>query len=486
MKVVGLALVWGLFGCSSSSTVRQTTAEAVSEKDSRKLQVLFFADFHSRIGEFSRSPGLARLTSYLKESRKGYDGNTLVFSGGDLVGKGSPACLGALEPTCYQLLGPQIDFGVVGSSELKLKTKEFQALLSSQPKLLAANVATQSIPKAQQAPTAVPKYQIVKLPGTEAEIFVTGWTEPPTPGEWDPKTHPLKVTNRLIQLPEIKSLEAASGGRPWIFLSHQEYEADLKTVDLLCQEKIPVLLYLKGNSHRTVDEPRACTQIRGTDAYGRSVLRIELGLSDGSWKFKQSEFIDMAQITPDQEMQNTIQALYSAHAPKAKSVVAQFQQKKDMAQVAGLFAQAFREITKADVAIVNSGAIKDSILPGAFTEEDLGFVYPYNDALVGLDWKMRDLERSLCAATRREKDAFKDYGSDLYLSGARIEDSGLATCRVVFDRRAQSQKVVMVKFLEKRSGDWLGSDLRGKLFSFGFFAWDAFKLFASRSQEYRP
>ena len=188
------------------------------------------------------------------------------------------------------------------------------------------------------------------------------------------------------------------------------------------------------------------------------------------------QFLEVdSSIPEDPALKASIDALYSELAPDAMDVLGTLKSPFSSEEFGQWVANSFRNSTKADVAIVNMGAVKEGLPQGPLARESMAMAYPYTDDLMGLDWKKSDLEASLCSASRRRLDSFADYGSQLVFSGVKLENPGQADCRLSGSKKAVL-KVVLVSYLVNRSKNWLGKDLSSMAFKFGLNSEDAMNL----------
>ncbi len=468
-------------GCASKQALAPTVESKSFDGDfsflsssTPRVVILFMSDLHGRLQpDGAGRGGYARIAQLVSAHRKNAGPKTdiWVIVGGDVAGKGAVPCVVTHDKACFPLLGKMgINLGVLGNGELKRSLNDVENLITlSGITWINSNVVSANSRKQQIWKSFLP------WTGEKSGLSINfaSWTLPPTPGEVDPKK-----TGYLARMPvvenEIGLLSAQiPAGSNIVWLPHQTWTADQETVKSLCaQNKFKNLALLKSNDHvhKRIDDS-GCFGIFEPGPFGQVVSRLvfEKDSSTGEGlQLKKHDFIDIDEkISPDIEIENEIALLYKNHAPQAQTLVGQSQEILPVQKLGDRVAVALREITRSDVGVYNRGGVKEDLPQGPVTQERLSFSLPYNDDVVGLDWKFSDFERALCQASRRSIDNFLDFGSELFIAGARIEGFGTPNCKVILDKPRSQVKVAMPEYLSKRSERWLGTELRGRVFKFG-------------------
>ena len=234
---------------------------------------------------------------------------------------------------------------------------------------------------------------------------------------------------------------------------------------------------LKAHDHEARSEPWACSRIEEPGPFARAVQKVVLGVKEGKLTVLSNERIEMdSHINEDAALTEKIQDLYRKHSPKALETVADVKADLSVDETAHWYADSLRSVTHADVGLVNLGAVKDGFVRGPLLREDLTIALPYNDEIVGLDWNLKDMEKSICAALMRTRDLKDDYGSEPIFAGIKIENGGTKDCRLVSSRKSGSVKIATTMFLIKKSQRWLGKKLEGQQFRFQLNSERAFEL----------
>lgn len=481
-------------GPEAFSSVKETHSESLdlSRLASKKKQivVLFVSDLHGRLrpgvqglGGYSRLGGL--IAAHKKNAGDRTD--VLAIVGGDIAGKGAIPCQKSKDRECFPFLGMMgFDIGVFGNGELKRNKSDLDFLLKSSG-IDWINSNTEALRSSADTTPLWTPIKVYDGPKSGLSLSLVSWTIPPAPEEVDFSKlgfrvrlpEPENEVNSLVaKLPKDKSI---------LWLPHQSWAQDQKTLKAICQNSSlpPSVALLKSNDHvsRRLDKNH-CIPLFEPGAFGEFVLRLflEPNGSEGTLRIVHQDFVPVDSNSPVSEPINlAVEKVYQRFAPEADKTLLVSVETKPLKEFAERVADAFRQTTRADIAIVNRGAIKGDLPSGVLNFEGLSFLVPYNDPLVGLDWKFKDFEKSLCQASQRRADEYLDNGSELFFSGMKVEGMGTPDCKVVLDRPKGQVKVVMAEYVAKRSERWLGKNLRSVVFRFGVDAHRAISLQAQRS-----
>ena len=448
----------------------------------RRVLIVYLSDLHGRLKERNDLGGYARIAGLIRKikSEAGPKTDVLAVLGGDAAGKGGLVCQKTKDQACFALLSKLgFDLAVLGNGELKRNLPALRSFITA-----SKTVWTSANVTAKQASSKVPWMESYSFRGKKsgASLRFRSWTVPPTPGEVDFAKVAWKA--QLDWTPElIGEWAAQSQKETLVMLTHQELAQDKQMLDELCkaQAKIPVML--KAHNHRYRRKVSgACAPIVEPGPYGHVAALVELrpGKKSG-WLLHKQNFIDLSdEIAADPAVAKSVEELYRVYAPDAEKIMARVSSDLNKEQFAQVVAESFKNATKADIAIVNMGAIKEGLVAGDLSQEDLSLVYPYNDQLMGLDWSLKDMEKALCKSVSRKRDRVLDNGSKLVFAGAALLDGGTEDCRLILDRKKARPKLATVNYLIKRSKRWLGEDLSGKAFSYGFEARRAIEIETNR------
>ncbi len=434
-----------------------------------RVVILHFSDLHGQLRQSptSAAGGYARIAQIIKKERAKASSSTdvLVLMGGDAFGKGALPCRKSEDRACAPLLKDLgVDVAVLGNGELKRSVEDLRKLMegSGIPVWVSPNI------RSTRGPSPWRKDYRWKGPKSGAEFVVASWTTPPTPGEIDFKRagYDFKMKPQKGDLFEYDKLYPRI---PVLWVTHQELEADLQLSRHLCENKEihKGLALLRAHTHQIRKDESTCLPIYEAGAFGEAINRLELVKKAGVWKILRYDLIAVsADLAEDSEVKAKVEAVYAKQAPEADETLATVSAPLSQEQLSQWLADAYRKASKADVAIINGGAVKMGAEAGPLSLEKLTIAIPYNNEVMGLDWSTKELERSLCAASMRERNDYEDLGSGLFISGAKLVNAGLPNC-VLEGARAGSVKVVVDNYIVSRSQRWLGKNLGATAFKFG-------------------
>ncbi|MBP7843998.1 MAG: bifunctional metallophosphatase/5'-nucleotidase [Proteobacteria bacterium] len=471
-----------IFFISCSSTELGKSGGTSLRKGDPQVVLLHFSDFHSHLLPSKDAlGGLAKIATIIKKERAAAGGRTdvVVVASGDLVEKGSSACKATKDIACVQLLHEiGLDYSALGNNELYRGGQDLNKLVKeSGVTWINENVKGLSS-------QAWNNHVLFKGAKSGLEFWLLSWTRTPF---WDAaaaKKNSFKFTGNptAANWADWKRLAAKA---PLLWVNHLPWSQDQIFATSAC-ENIPNknLAFLSGDDHKA-QFANFCAPLYDSAAFGETVTKLVIG-SDASGKNLQTKSVDVisvnSSVEEDSETQTKINSLYAKYSPKAREVVANVSQEVTSKKLALWIAQSYLYASKGDVAIVNSGAIKSSLNPGTITWEDLTIAAPYNNDVMGLDWSKDNLEKSICQASLRKKDEDgADYGSELILAGAKLIDPGTDHCRLELPSHKKALKVIMDSYMVSRSARWLGRDVSGVSFRFGFNTEKAIEMGLKRS-----
>ncbi|HVJ66091.1 MAG TPA: 5'-nucleotidase C-terminal domain-containing protein [Bdellovibrionota bacterium] len=460
MKRYSLHCVLGLLcffvaGCAGGPV-------AAKRDTSAKIVLLYVSDLHSQIVEdHDDLGGYARLAQYIKSERENAGPHTdvVVVIGGDLFGKGRVPCRETNDAACAPLVSALTpDVVSFGNGELKFPNRELAKLAEKTGGTwIGTNVASVRGAKFWKAShTYVGTKSGVSLAFVSNTVF-------PGPGE-------ARGGSQFDFAPtetfDSEYLAATKSGAAPIVIVHDDKKTLETLAPRLCAQAVKPLLVLKAHEHLEEQGKVECLKYVEAGSFGRQVARVEI--RKGAPSVDKVDLVKMdAKIPADPALRERIAGLYKSAGHQAHRVLVKLNSARDQDHVAKFLALSYQKTSKADIAIVNSGAVKDGLPAGQIDWEMLMNVIPYNNQLMGLDWSTADLEKSLCLAARREKDRRLDNGADLVFFGAELKDAGKDKCRLVVNGGKRNPKIVVDSYMVARSARWLGKELKGKTFSYG-------------------
>jgi hypothetical protein len=465
MRVRKFLLLALVSACAHSPQERESppTDAFSSVGDREAILVLYVSDLHSQLRPDAEGRGgYAQLRQWVdsERARAGSKTDVILVGGGDLIGKGSIPCQESGDKECVPFLRDMgLAYTVLGNYELYNTPSNLLNLVrSSGATFLGMNVA-------QRSGSASWATSPIKVIGAKSglEFWLASWTSP-----FDIKGY------------NVRSFPSTSDWAVWkrqwdapvLWVTHQELDQDLglmKEACLTLAPQVQLLGLLKSNDHRVMQlDDTQCAPILEPGPFGRYALKMLL-TSDPQNPGRlnvDSKFVEISGKGVHEDTKRRIAALYERYAPNADEVLFTAAASISRESLAQWVAEAYQRRTRADVAIVNLGFVKNELPKGAVSKEQFQLTLPHKNELLGLDWAAKDMEQALCSASRREADGDLDYGSELFFAGgARLENAGTPQCRLVTNKR--TLKVVVDSYLVSRSARWLGRNIAPKTFRFG-------------------
>jgi len=455
--------------CETTGAEKQSS-KPISPNDSR-LVLLHLGDLHGHIDVGAQGRGgYARIAHLIKEERAkaGPKTDVVVIAPGDVVDKGNLPCRNTKDRACLALLSSVgIDLAVLGNAEL-YRGQSGIAEIAKYSKIpwVSSNVTTSTT-----SPSASWKEEyFYRGPKSGAKFWLFSWVRNPYTGREIPRSSKIKI-KEVINDRDWASWAQKSQIAPVLWVHHQRWEDDLGfAADACSQEGLKSLAFISADDHVENFDSTACAPVAQAAPYGESIGRFEFSVnSEGQLFYSSHKFIKVDEsVEQDGVVLKLVEDLYARYAPKAREVIAQLPSGLSQTEVGEWIAEAMRNSTHTDLALLNSGAIKSGLQPGALDREKLFLAAPYNNNIMGLDWSFSSLESSLCAASKREKNPELDDGSDLYIAGGKLVGAGTDDCKLEVKNKRRSLKVAVDSYLLGRSNRWLGRDISRVAFRFGF------------------
>ncbi len=446
--------------CSHTGTPSKVDAprvHAISDSTPR-IVVLHLSDLHGRLRPGADNlGGYARIRSWIKseEAKAGAKTDIVVVGGGDFTDKGSMPCLQKNDLPCMPLLSTLgIHFSVMGNHEIQRPLSEWRNLQSlSNIAWLSANVSPLSGPKSWE-----PYRDFIGAKSGLSLRFIA-FTK-----ILDREAHPRSYKDfRFHAFPKSEAdwRTLIPKALPYVLLNHVPEEDDRAMAASLCQTPLPKpLMIFKGDDERerwksTMD----CVEAYEAGPHGKIGGRYVFERVDGSLKLVDASFVSIdARFPEEAQLKNKIDELYRENSPTAAEILANAHKDYTQMEMAQWLADAYRMVTRADIAVVNIGVSKSGLAKGEQSRENLRFVFPYVNQLMGLDWAYEQMSRALCRAASRKMEGDSDWGSELVISGGKLSGVGTPECRLESGRKGRL-KVVVDDFMYKKSARWLGEDL---------------------------
>ena len=409
--VIGILLLTGLFA-----------GRGMAAEEGKCVSVLFTHDMHSHINSFQTVyqgedvdiGGFARIQTIIGRKRS-QDPETLLVDGGDFS-------MGSLFQTVYETQASELrlmgamgyDATTFGNHEFDFRSKGLENMLYTAagsgeelPALLVCNVDWTDMGTEQEEIRAafdtygVKDYEIVEKNGVRIALIGVFGEDALACAP----TCALSFQDPAEAVAEtVKEIQAKEEADMLVCLSHCGTNEDKKkSEDEILAQKVPALdLIISGHSHTTLEEPLVYgdTYIVSAGEYGKAVgsfTMIQKG--DKRWELRDYELISTTAEIPEDaeikekiaEFEKTIDEDYLslfgytanqvlAHNQYEFSTVHDLEQEHTEHNLGNLMADAYVYAVETaegydgipvDMAVVPSGTIRDTYVPGDITVEDV-------------------------------------------------------------------------------------------------------------------
>ncbi|MFP5385085.1 MAG: bifunctional UDP-sugar hydrolase/5'-nucleotidase UshA [Bacteriovoracia bacterium] len=405
MKSVILAALALIVSCSQ-------TPNKASEKPV-KLTILHTNDHHGRFwsnkdGEYGLA-ARATLISQLKEQVRKEGGEVLLLDAGD-VNTGVPQSdLLDAEPDFKGMAAIGYDVMAIGNHEFD---KPLKTILKQQKQwakfpFISANIYD------QKGKRVFPSHVTFDVQGLKVTVF--GLTTEDTPKKSNPENSKGLTFRPAVQ--EAKDLvpELKPHADVLIGLTHTghypdgKHGADAPGDVTIARSVDGIDLIVGGHTQKPLFKPDVVNDTIIVQAFewGKYVGKVDLEILDGQVTLTNYELIPVnlkdskVKIAPDKK----IEALLKPYKEKGdKSLLIQvgtadkeFEGRRDVVRshetnLGNLITRAFKQKFNADLAIMNSGGIRDSIYPGKVTIETVLMVLPFGGEIVTTQMSGKELK----------------------------------------------------------------------------------------------
>lgn len=500
MFVISLASVMALGMGSTPIMAAETKAAKVEQVDNGEIIVLYTNDIHCGVSE-KESMGIAGVAAYKADmiAQYGADSVTLVDCGDAIQG----TALGTLSKGDYMIdimNATGYDLAIFGNHEFDYSMPTLkQHVEKAKATYVSCNfnyTGEENEEVLKVAPYAIKEYDGVK-------VAYVGINTPETLVKSTPK-HFMNEKGEYVysfsQGNDGKDLYAAvqkavdaarrEGAKYVIALSHlgiEEGSKPYRSTDMIANTK-GIDVVLDGHSHSTVASEKV------KNAEGKEVLISQTGTKlatlgklvitkDGKFT---TELIESKDYTKkDEAVDKVVTEINNKLNEVLNKVVAQSEidlsiNHEDGARavrnretaIGNLSADAYRNITGADLAIVNGGGIRASLAKGDITYKNIMDVHPFGNKLQvaevtgeklldALEMASRSTEQTVSKKTEDGKvEAVGENGGFLHVSGLKYTiDLSVASSVVVDENKAfvkveGARRVKNVQVLNSETGKY--------------------------------
>ena len=404
-----LLWVWVLTLCLGLDNQGLAAAETAPGKDAEKVSVLVLTDFHGRLTEGAKDPGLAKLLTAVKTFRTAHP-HTLLVAAGDLFTGTVESDLLHGQPTLEGLLRMGLVASAVGNHEFDWSKDDLPRWREAGLPFLSANIRLTG--KDKQKVPGIEDGRIFEV--GSLRVGVVGLTTTSTARTTKPEN-----VQHLEFLPPAQALKAVvqrlrgQGAEAVIVLAHlagQERSSWEDGVAPVIREiaRVPgVTAVAYGHSHEEHLSREGDTAIVQPAYRGRSLAVLTLQRTaegqvradaalDRVWQRKDS-------LVPDSEGMAIVQKAQQDLGPAMARVVAHAEhdilhKDKGPSLLGQIICQSMLDEVGGQIAVINDGAIRTDLERGPITERQLYQTLPFNNRIMRMSMTGAEVRNMLEAA----------------------------------------------------------------------------------------
>ncbi|MDQ7823267.1 MAG: bifunctional UDP-sugar hydrolase/5'-nucleotidase [Candidatus Eremiobacteraeota bacterium] len=456
------------------------------------LDILYTNDIHGAItpkpdekNPGNTEGGVAYLGGLIRKREEESGGNFVLLDGGDW-GQGSYESKLTRGKTLIDVMNSlRYDAAEIGNHEFDWGRKALSEMMSraSFP-ILGANIIEDG-----DIISGAKPYTIKDVNGLKVGII--GLITPETPGTVDPRNIEGLTFNDTAStvkklLPELKK----EGAELFIVLSHEGDAADEK----LAKAVPEIDVIVGGHSHTALAEPKKVgnTLIVQSGTGGVALGSLSLSLDDESGEilsFKNVLIpVSSKDIKPDADVERIIapvvkEAQETMGVPVGNTDVDLTHDRKKVFEtvMGNVVCDAIRESTGADIAMQNSGAIRDQIMKGDINFGDLYRVMPFDKYMVTIELTGTQIKEIMENSSARKKGNMQVSGLTMDIDPRKKTGSKVSNIRVngaALDE-GKTYRVTVDDFLAAGANGY-GTFLAGKNAAYNGLCIDAFKAYMEK------
>jgi 5'-nucleotidase / UDP-sugar diphosphatase len=382
---------------------------ASTQAASQTVTILHFSDYHSHAVSFyddgrEGQGGIARAAGYLRQQkRKG----ALVFSGGDMVNKGSPAWSDKYECAEWPWLNGIVDAMAFGNHDADYGREAFLRCRAQVTyPILSANTS------------GLQRTAVVSSKGLRIGVFALAGSDFPALV----KTEGFAFSDRIAAAREAVRDLREQRVDAVIMIGHEHVDDD----HALARAVPGIDVILGTHSHLKHD----LTRIDGTSTwfispgqYLTHISRVELAVEGGKVARVDGKLVRVDDSLPlDRTLARRVAGMQREleRDPKYASLfepIGRLTKAVSAGELAAMSVDIMRRASAADAALSTASSFRQALAPGVLTLEELRAAMPYDNEIVVVEMSGAQLARLLEAskgeealvATRQEIDPAKSY-----------------------------------------------------------------------------
>lgn len=376
------------------------------------IDLLSINDFHGRLEQAGKDPGIAKLTGYIKQYQA-TNPNTVVLGAGDLF-QGSPISnLTKGDSTAKALKELNVPYSALGNHEFDWEPAEVGVPkweATGGLKFLAANIYDT---KTKQRATFAKPTAMVTIAGKK--IGLIGIATPETAY----KTNLANIQGLEFRDPvnDINTLAAdlkAQGANAVVVLSHlgamQDASGTITGEAAEAAKKISgVHAIISGHTHQTIQGKVNGVSIVQAASYGRAVGHTQITFDDATGAVtdvtpkvdalsNQVNTLPVDQKTAD-VVANERKNLASLLDVPVATTPTELERTSSLGQyfsyLAGQQLVDKGYLDKQPIVLMNSGGFRDSIAAGTITQGTMYNILPFDNYLVAMDLTREQIKKNL-------------------------------------------------------------------------------------------
>jgi 5'-nucleotidase/UDP-sugar diphosphatase len=368
------------------------------------ISIFHFNDTHGRAEENKEIIGFAKIFAYIEQQKK-INKNILILDAGDTLHGTNLAVLSKGKAIVDIFNHMQVDAMEVGNHDFNYGFAQLQSLeKNAKFKMLAANVVD-----VNNKTVFLPSF-IKEVSGVKIGIF--GLSTPETMYKSHPKNiEGLKFLDISQEAKKQVAFLKSQGAEIIIALGHLGLDEGTKENErsTALAEVEGIDLLIDGHSHTKLENGLQVKNllIVQTGEHNKNLGRVDITINDKKEKTIKASLLsanDLQNITPDSNIVKIINQYNKEQeqimAKKITTTTYDLEGSREKVRsgetnLGMLVVDAMKADNNTEVAIINSGGIRNSIKAGDISYKEILSVLPFGNTVVVLDVKGLDLKAAL-------------------------------------------------------------------------------------------